>query len=189
MRKLHAAAALVEDEAVLDRQAVNGSQERQAGLLGAVDDPDVEADLGLDGLDQVGPVRRGSDGLGGHGDGRVGPRPARQDLEVAQRVEGSFDGLPAQLAVVLELARQAKGDAGVGDRLEVAARARSEDRHPAGVRAEVDDGERSRPATGFRVPSCRGRVAASHRPGFFHGLARSKPAEAAGWASSTISRP
>ena len=126
---------------MLDGQTVDGAEERQVRLPLAVDDLEGEPELPGGPIHQLVGVLGLPDRRGGHGDRLFGARSASHHREVAEGLEGPFDGRLAEPAAPRQVAGKSKGDPGVGEDLEMSLPHQPEHHGPAGVRSDVDDGD------------------------------------------------
>src|SRR5919202_3801331 len=152
MRDLHAAAADVDQDAVLDGNAVDGAQEAESGLHLAADDLDVEAALAAQTRYEGVAIGGLAHGGGGDGDGAPRAAAARDGLEALQRQERALDDRLAQRAAVDELVHQPQRRTQGVEHIQVAEAIDAHDLDAAAVRADVDDGQHLAIAAGGCAP-------------------------------------
>ncbi len=141
-RHLEAAPAEVEERPVLDRQAPDRAQEAVARLLEAGEGAHRDAELPAHPPEERGPVRGVPQRRRARGGDPLHPRPPRDRPEVPQRLVGPLQRLRGDAPGPVELPHEPERGAAAREHVQVPARLLPVHHDAAGVRADVDHGDR-----------------------------------------------
>src|SRR5262249_46921532 len=141
---LDAAAAEVEEDAVVDGKPAHRAQEAITGLLLAGQGSDLYPQLRADLLDEGRAVLRVADGGRRERHHLRGPGAASDRAEVLEGVESALERVGPEAVRLVQLADEAERGAAAGQDLHVALDLVAVDDHPARVRADVDHGQEGR---------------------------------------------
>jgi hypothetical protein len=135
---LEAAAAQVEQDAIVHGKAAESAHESVVRLAPPVDDLDRDSQLAPYAPNERGAVASLPHGGRGDGGDSLRVRPVRDGAKVAQRHHRPIDGLVADEVLLVDVMDQAKRGARAGEDAELADRLALEHHHPARVGADVD---------------------------------------------------